>query len=160
MPATSITRPVWWNVPDWLAAALYLVTAVALALTAWVLWRDARVWRRGRSVSGAARAGWGRALRRVAREVLGHRGLLEDPGAGWAHLLLFYGFVGLSVGTCLVFVHDKLAPFLFGAVYLAFSFALECAGLAFLAGVGWALWRRFGAARRGRGSACGGRRRR
>jgi Fe-S oxidoreductase len=80
----------------------------------------------------------------VLADVLAHRRLLEDPAAGWAHALLFYGFLGLFVGTCLVFVHDRLVPFLFGPTYLVFSFLLEWAGLAFLAGVGWSAWRRLG----------------
>jgi Fe-S oxidoreductase len=50
--------------------------------------------------------------------------------------------VGLFIGTCLVFVHDRVVPFLFGPTYLIFSFLLEWAGLAFLTGVGWAAWRR------------------
>ena len=68
-------------------------------------------------------------------DVLSHRRLLEDRGAGWAHALLFYGFVGLFIGTCLVFVHDRIVAFLIGPTYLVFSFLLEWAGLAFLAGV-------------------------
>ena len=74
--------------------------------------------------------------------MLSHRRLLEDRAAGWAHALLFYGFLGLFIGTCLVFVHDRVVAFLVGPVYLVFSFLLEWAGLAFLAGVGWIAWRR------------------
>src|SRR5262245_38704070 len=46
------------------------------------------------------------------------------------------------IGTCLVFVHDRVFPFLVGPTYLVFSFVLEWAGLAFLTGIGWAAWRR------------------
>lgn len=77
--------------------------------------------------------------------MLGHRRLFRDPAAGWAHLLTFYGFLALFIGTCLVFVHDRVTPFLFGPTYLVFSFLLEWAGLAFLTGVAWSVWRRIGA---------------
>jgi Fe-S oxidoreductase len=82
------------------------------------------------------------AVRRVLSDVLSHRRLFEDRGAGWAHALLFYGFLGLFIGTCLVFVHDRIVAFLVGPTYLVFSFLLEWAGIAFLAGVGWSAWRR------------------
>jgi Fe-S oxidoreductase len=141
---TDVTRVVWWNVPGWLAALLYLGTAVGLGVSAFILARRARTIVRGRPVSPARGFGLGRAVGRALGDVLSHRRLFEDPGAGWAHALLFYGFLGLFVGTCLVFVHDAVIPFLVGPTYLVFSFLLEWAGLAFLVGVGWTAWRRIG----------------
>ncbi len=141
----EVTRVIWWNVPVWLATALYVGSALGLGLTAWVLAGHALSWWRGRPVSSGVRLALGRAILRTGVEVLGHRRLFRDPDAGLAHLLLFYGFLGLFIGTCLVFVHDKLVPFLYGRVYLVFKFLLQWAGLAFLTGVGWAAWRRFGA---------------
>ncbi len=140
----EVTRAVWWNVPPWLAALLYLGTAAALAWSAARLGRYARTMRAARGIPPRAGRRPGAGLARMVGEVLGHRRLREDPGAGWAHALLLYGFLGLFVGTCLVFVHDRLVPFLVGPTYLAFSFALEWAGLAFLAGVGWLGCRRLG----------------
>ena len=141
---TDVTRIVWWNVPPWLAALLYLGTAVGLAVSALALARHARAVIRGRPIGPAPRLRLGRGVRRVLADVLSHRRLLEDRGAGWAHALLFYGFLGLFVGTCLVFVHDRVVPFLVGPTYLIFSFLLEGAGLAFLVGVGWTAARRLG----------------
>jgi Fe-S oxidoreductase/nitrate reductase gamma subunit len=141
---TDVTRAVWWNVPGWLAALLYAGTLAGLAVSAAGLASHLRAIRRGRGLE--ARRAWrpGPALRRLVGEALGHRRLREDPEAGWAHLLMVYGFLGLFLGTCLVFVHDRIVPFLVGPVYLAFSFLLEWAGLAFLAGVGGMTWRRLG----------------
>jgi heterodisulfide reductase subunit C len=138
------TRVIWWNVPAWLAALLYLGSAAGLLLSALVLARHARRIAGGRRLGASVAWRAGPALRRVLGEVLAHRRLFEDPGAGLAHALLFYGFAGLFVGTCLVFVHDAVVPFLVGPTYLAFSFLLEWAGLAFLAGVAWTAWRRLG----------------
>jgi Fe-S oxidoreductase len=139
---SEVTRLVWWNVPPWLATLLYAGTAVGLLVSAVPLARYARAALRGRALGARPRLRLGRAARRVLADVLSHRRLLEDRGAGWAHALLFYGFVGLFVGTCLVFVHDRIVTFLVGPTYLAFSFLLEWAGLAFLAGIGWTAWRR------------------
>ena len=141
---TDVTRIVWWNIPAWLATLLYVGTAVGLLVSALALARQARAVLGARRLEAAPAFRAGPALRRVLGDVLSHRRLLEDPGAGWAHALLFYGFLGLFVGTCLVFVHDQVVPFLFGPTYLVFSFLLEWAGLAFLAGVGWTAWRRLG----------------
>ena len=141
---SDITRIVWWNVPPWLATLLYLGTAAGLAVSALHLARHARAVIRGRPIGPAPAFRLGPAVGRALAEVLSHRRLLEDRRAGWAHALLFYGFLGLFIGTCLVFVHDRVVPFLVGPTYLIFSFLLEWAGLAFLTGVGWMLWRRAG----------------
>jgi Fe-S oxidoreductase len=139
---TEITRVVWWNVPEWLATLLYLGTAVGLGVSAVALARYGRAVLRGRPTGPAGDFRLGRAAGRMLGDVLSHRRLLEDRGAGWAHALLFYGFLGLFIGTCLVFLHDRVVAFLVGPTYLVFSFFLEWAGLAFLTGVGWAAWRR------------------
>jgi Fe-S oxidoreductase len=139
---SPVTRAVWWNVPAWLVLLLYAGAALGLAGAACGLARHVRGWRRGRPLGGAARFPVLAAVRRLTAEALGHRRLLEDPGAGGAHLLLVLGFLGLLAGTCLVFVHDRVAPFLVGRTYLVFSFLLEWAGLAFLGGTGWLAWQR------------------
>lgn len=139
----NVTREIWWNVPGWMALGLYLASAAGLAVTAWALHRVLPL-RRARPAAGSrpAYGAWADAVRRAVVEVLGQRRVRRDAGAGWAHLLLVYGFGGLFIGTCLVFVHDTLVPFLVGPTYLAVSFALEWAGLLYLAGVGWLALRR------------------
>lgn len=139
----EITREVWWNVPGWLALALYAGSALALGFTVWVALRHATRWVRGRPLADARPLAARRALGRVLAEVFAHRRVFQDRAAGWAHLLIFYGFLALFVGTVMVFVHDKLVAFLFGATYLIFSLALDLAGVMFLVGIGWAFARRF-----------------
>jgi Fe-S oxidoreductase len=141
---SEITRVVWWNVPAWLGTLLYVGTAAGVLVSAVALARQARALIRARPLGAAPDFRVGPAVRRVLGDVLSHRRLLEDAPGGWAHALLFYGFLGLFVGTCLVFVHDRVVSFLVGPTYLVFSFLLEWAGLAFLAGVGWTAWRRLG----------------
>lgn len=138
----EITRPIWWNVPPWLGLALYLGAAAALGFTAWVGARHAMRWHRGRPLDPSRPVALPRALARLLTEVFAHRRLFGDVRAGWAHLLIFYGFLVLFIGTVMVFVHDKLIPFLFGPTYLVFSLVLDLAGIAFLVGIGWALLRR------------------
>jgi len=72
-----------------------------------------------------------------------HRQLLEDRFAGIAHLLMFYGFSILFIGTCLVFLeHDTPLHFFYGTFYLISSLVVDLGGMAFLIGIGMFLWRR------------------
>ena len=105
---TDVTRAVWWNVPPWLETLLYIGTAVGLLVSALALARYARVALRARPVGSGSAFRLAPAVGRVVADILSHRRLLEDRGAGLAHALLFYGFLGLFIGTCLVFVHDKV----------------------------------------------------
>jgi Fe-S oxidoreductase/nitrate reductase gamma subunit len=73
----------------------------------------------------------------------GRRVLQGDCAAGMMHLLLFWGFLCLFIGTSLLFVHDYLFSFLTGTPYLIFSLAMEVGGLMLLTGILWALIRRY-----------------
>ncbi len=75
---------------------------------------------------------------------------LRSRFAGIAHLLLFYGFVILFIGTCLVFLeHDTPLHFFYGRFYLIASLIIDLGGVAFLLGLGMFLYRRmFGQSQR------------
>ncbi|MFQ5829784.1 MAG: (Fe-S)-binding protein [Candidatus Methylomirabilia bacterium] len=139
----EVTRQVWWNVPTWLAFALYLGSALTIGFSAWVALEHARRWLRGRAPTRGHPLLLGRSLLRLLVEVFGHRHLFQDRAGAWVHLLIFYGFATLFVGTGMVFVHDKLVPFLSGKTYLVFSLILDLSGLAFIFGIGWAFAQRF-----------------
>jgi Fe-S oxidoreductase/nitrate reductase gamma subunit len=79
----------------------------------------------------------------VLDTILGRRLLHGHVAAGIMHLLLFWGFLILFMGTALLFVHDYLFSFLTGTAYLVFSMTMEMGGLMFIAGILWALIRRY-----------------
>ena len=84
------------------------------------------------------------ALKRTILDTfLGKRVLQGDIAAGSMHLLLFWGFLSLFIGTSLLFIHDYLFSFLTGTVYLVYSLAMEVGGLMLVAGILWALIRRY-----------------
>ncbi|MBW1910679.1 MAG: 4Fe-4S dicluster domain-containing protein [Deltaproteobacteria bacterium] len=84
------------------------------------------------------------ALKRTILDTfLGRRVLQGDIAAGIMHLFLFWGFLSLFIGTALLAVHEWLFLFLKGTVYLIFSLAMEVGGLMLLAGIMWALIRRY-----------------
>ena len=81
--------------------------------------------------------------RAVLDTILGRRLLRGHMAAGLMHLLLFWGFIVLFMGTALLFVHDYLFPFLTGTAYLIYSLAMELGGLMMIAGLLWASIRRY-----------------
>jgi Fe-S oxidoreductase/nitrate reductase gamma subunit len=73
----------------------------------------------------------------------------RSPSAGLSHFGIFWGFIVLFIGTCIVAVEDYgswiagAEPlFFYGGFYLAVSCALEVFGILFIAGAALALARR------------------
>ncbi|MBC8177260.1 MAG: 4Fe-4S dicluster domain-containing protein [Deltaproteobacteria bacterium] len=84
------------------------------------------------------------ALKRMTLDVfLGRRVLQGDIAAGLMHLLIFWGFLSLFIGTSLLAIHHYIFTFLEGTAHLIFSFGLEVGGLMLLIGIIWALIRRY-----------------
>ncbi|MBI1842517.1 MAG: respiratory nitrate reductase subunit gamma [Verrucomicrobia bacterium] len=151
------TRETFGNIPPLSQWLFYALTAAACACFAWGVWRRFRLWREGRSIGlrelfktrlieivKAARPG----LRRLLVEGLGQERVKDRGLAGRAHVLLFLGFLALFAGTTLLEI-DHLAAmaskrlhFHQGAYYVAYEYTLDVAGVLFLAGCSYFLWRR------------------
>lgn len=139
----AITREIMGHVPRWLAVAFYVGAVVACGATAVVVGR--RVWqcRLARRPSEVATAGTWHRIVRGLRYLAFHEQLRRDRFAGWAHLLMFYGFVILFAGTCLVFLeHDTPLHFYYGWFYQWASLVIDLGGVAFLIGLLMFLGRR------------------
>ena len=143
----QITREILDNVPAWLSTTFYVAAFVAIAWAALGFYQRS-VTRRRKSRDGV-REGHATKKSVVAkfRSALGymtfHQQLLRDRDAGIAHLLMFYGFFILFIGTCLVFLeHDTPLHFFYGWFYLIASLIVDLGGVAFLIGIGMFLWRR------------------
>jgi len=146
-----ITREIMGNVPGWMAAAFYVLAFSALGVAAVGFAARLKKHRAGRREARCRPAGvsWWSRTQAAAGYVAFHRQLLEDPLAGVAHLLTFYGFVILFWGTCLVFLeHDTPLHFFYGSFYKIASCFIDLGGAAFLTGLGLFLWRRHLAAPR------------
>ena len=79
----------------------------------------------------------------LAKYLTFHEQLLRDRYAGIAHVLLFYGFTILFIGTCLVFLeHDTPLHFFYGRFYLIASLIIDLGGIVFLVGLTMFLYRR------------------
>ncbi|MEE3328578.1 MAG: (Fe-S)-binding protein [Myxococcota bacterium] len=143
MPAEAITREILGGIPSWMVFAFYVFVIGALA------WASIQFFVRFRKRSEAR----GRPsevvitprqrLGSLLRFLIFHERLLEDRYAGIAHLLVFYGFLILFGGTCIVFLESETPlHFFYGRFYEIASLIIDLGGLAFMVGLGMFLWRR------------------
>ncbi len=139
----QITRQIMGNVPSWLATAFYVSAAAACVWSVLALaWRF-RKHRQGRPTPSRESKPWGARVAVVLRYLTFHQQLLRDRYAGLAHLLLFYGFFILFLGTCLVLLeYDTPLHFFYGRFYLVASLGIDLGGIAFLVGLLMFLHRR------------------
>ena len=154
------TRETFGNIPHASQVVFYWLTALALAVFAWGLWRRYRLWRMGTPANTWQTAGanlrrlWEQArprLKRLLIEALGQKRVRGRGLPSGAHLGLFAGFMMLFLGTTLLEI-DHLASglseslkFHQGAYYVIYEFTLDLFGLLFLAGCvlfGWCRLRR------------------
>lgn len=141
---TFVGRHVFANIPFALEAAFYAASSAFVGIAAYLFASRALNWARGRKEDRSGQ------LRSRAVEFSGGvlmRTLLLDRSAGLMHSLIYYGFLLLLAGTITLEI-DNLMPsglkFLHGNTYLAYSFVLELAGVSYLAGLVWAVARRYG----------------
>ncbi len=139
----SIRRDVFTNIDSALVAAFYVGVAAFLGVMFYLFALRAKNWERG---SAEDRSGlWIQRIRQLDSG-LRMKTLLRDPMAGLMHSMIYYGFLVLFAGTVILEI-DHLMPadwkFLTGRTYQGFSATLDLFALVFIAGIGWALLRRF-----------------
>ena len=149
--AAALTREIFGNVSD--AAKLWFwgLSALSTGVLAWGVARRVRRWRIGKS--DTERFSWRAGLINLWQFVLLQRRVRGHGAAGAAHILLFGGFVVLSIGTGLIGVEHLLekllghAPtdpvFHKGLYFAVYEFVMDLAGLALLAGCGFFAYRRW-----------------
>jgi Fe-S oxidoreductase len=74
------------------------------------------------------------------------RTLLRDPAAGVMHSFIYFGFLVLFIATVLLEIDHQLPDslkFLHGRTYQGYAFMADLFGLVFVAGILWALARRY-----------------
>ncbi len=147
MDSTNITREIFWNVPAWAHVLMYVLFVVAVSVCAYRLRLNIRSWRRGRRSGVWPRPGV--VLRRLLKHAVLQVKIWRSPAAGISHACIFWGFIVLFIGTCIVAVEDYGSRmlgveqlFFYGNFYLVVSCALEVFGVAFLYGLALALARR------------------
>lgn len=134
------TRPLYWNI----AGHLILYAFVAAGAVAFVygIWRHCRNWGIGKPEVRWDKP-WDRIKSLFSNTVL-HLSILKEAYPGIMHLAIFYGFLVLAGGTAVVLLQADLGLHVFyGPFYLWLSLALDVLGLAAIAGLLLALFRRY-----------------
>lgn len=129
----DLTRHAFGNIPDPAKIAFYLVSAVAMGIFAFGAYRQARLWLLGRRIMKKP------DLKRIVSgffwEVLGQRRVRGHGVASLGHILLFWGFIILLVGTLLLMaehIAELISPslhFHYGIYYAVFEVATDTAGV-------------------------------
>jgi Fe-S oxidoreductase/nitrate reductase gamma subunit len=133
-------RPIYWQIGEvWI---FYVLAALTVGLFAYGVTAHIRVWLK--SAAGNRTVFSGKALQQALLDTFLGRTLFKgDRPAGLMHLILFWGFVLLLIGTSLLAVHEYVSSFLKGKAHLLFESLMELGGLFLMAGVLWALVRRY-----------------
>lgn len=141
MNNAEATREVMGNIAPWMRVVFYLLITASMALAGWQLNARARLWWLGQP--GERERDWRVGLRRIAVYALGQRRVRRRSLGGVLHLLIFSGFVVLTIGTTLLAI-AHLGPVNFhrGTYYLLYEATMDLFGVLFLAGCLLALYRR------------------
>ncbi len=134
------TREVYWNIAGHLI--LYAFVAAGAVAFLYGIWRHYRNWAIGKPEVRWDKP-WDRIKSLLVNTVL-HASVLKEAYPGIMHLAIFYGFVVLAGGTAVVLLQADLGlRVLYGPFYLWLSLALDVLGLAGIAGILLALFRRY-----------------
>jgi Fe-S oxidoreductase/nitrate reductase gamma subunit len=142
-PEFAIGRVVFGNIPEFVVAMFYVIVAVFLGVSIGLFAERARNWERG---AWEARSGAYKQRLNRFREGMTMRTVMEDRAAGLMHSMIYYGFIVLFIGTVILEI-DHLLPmqfkFLQGTFYEGYSAVLDAAAVVYLAGIAWAVIRRY-----------------
>jgi Fe-S oxidoreductase/nitrate reductase gamma subunit len=143
---SGITREPFGNVPDAMYWAFYIVAATMLFVCSWLVSQRVRNYQRGKPDDrSTTRTNVHRRLRDF-RAGVWMQTLLRDPAAGLMHSAIYFGFLWLFIATVVLEIDHQLPDnlkFLHGRVYEGYSFAAEIGGVVFIAGITWAIGRRY-----------------
>jgi len=128
----QVTRPILWNVPVSFQVLLYVLLLALAAFYFYVALRWYKLISRG-----APEDRFDRPLRRLSlmlRDAIGQGNVVREEW-GWMHYAMYVGFIGLFIGTTIVFINSDLRAllallginlyFYFGTFYLVFKAAMD-----------------------------------
>ncbi len=141
-----VSREVFGGIPGVIVLAFYIVIPVVLLYGAILFSQRVKNWERGTPDNRATTSRNFMARLKDFRGGAYMQTLLRDPAAGIMHSLIYFSFLILLGVTTTLEINHQLpngAKFLHGGVYQGFSFIGDVAGVTFLAGIIWAILRRY-----------------
>ncbi len=143
----QITREIFRNFPAWMEVSFYIVAFSAIFIFLYGFYRRYKKYKKGRPSGRFNRLGerFANASKKMATNATIFK---RDPVAGWGHLLIFWGFVVLFIGTTIIAIdHDFLdmlfgVSILHGTFYKIFSLFMDVFGVLFIIGLVIMMFRR------------------
>ena len=144
MPGTVPTREIYWNISG--IVWMYVLALVAVAIFAWRFYQRYRLWKLGGADERLDQIP--RRISLMVKYVLAQARILKKTYPGLMHILIFYGFIVLFIGTVLVFLQADITEPLFSYIflkstfYLIYSLVLDVFGIFVIGGILMASFRR------------------
>lgn len=140
------TREVFGNIDPAMVFAFYASAAIALMCSFWLFAQRTKNYARGKGENRSSTKA--NIKRRIAGlyQALSMKTLLESRAAGIMHSFIYFGFLGLLAATTVLEIDHQLpngAKFLHGTTYQIYSILSDLAGVIFLYGCLWAVYRRY-----------------
>ncbi len=133
------TREIFRNFPLILEIIFYVIAFASMAVFIYGFYRRYKKYRKGRDAERFNKilARFGKAAAIMAKNSTVFK---RDRYAGFAHWLIFWGFIVLLIGTTIVAIDHDILRFmdihiLKGNFYLVFSLALDVFGVLFIIGL-------------------------
>ncbi|MGI8890144.1 MAG: heterodisulfide reductase-related iron-sulfur binding cluster [Chthoniobacterales bacterium] len=135
------TREVFGNIAPWMRVVFFLMMLASVAALGWQIYAHWRSWQKGQpgGFEKSPRV-W---LERLTVYALAQKRVHKKSLGAVLHLLLFSGFVVLTIGTTLLAIAaDGPYNFHHGWYYLIYELVMDVFGVAFIVGCLLALYRR------------------
>jgi len=138
------TREIFFGISGFERTAFFTLAYASLSIFAGGLLLRMFYWARGASYPKLTFRSLGNRTAHTLWHVFLQPRLLKASSAGWLHLLIFWGFLILFVGTEILTVEiDTPLSFFSGTFYLVFSLTTDVFGVLLLIGVCMAVHRRY-----------------
>src|SRR6266480_4331452 len=135
------TREVFGNIAPWMRVVFFCMIAVSIGWPVWQVCTRARLCRKGQR--GGFEHSWTVRIQRLIVYALAQKRVHRKSLGALLHLLLFSGFVVLTIGTTLLAIaYDGPYDFHHGWYYLIYELTMDVFGVAFIIGCLLAMYRR------------------
>src|SRR5215468_7222570 len=137
----NATREVFGNIAPWMRVVFFIMITASIAVLVWQVAARAWLWRKGQK--GGFERCWRVWIDRLVVYAVAQKRVHKKSLGALLHLLLFSGFVVLTIGTTLLAIaYDGPVNFHHGLYYLFYELTMDVFGVAFIVGCLLAMYRR------------------